>query len=253
MTNPPQPAILLYTAPLGMNADTALYTWSTHMKRKSILAFAAGVTSTGALALLIATGPDHGHDHGDHAHDHGTDKVTEPEMDQMMGMSPEAMMAAMDKLSTPDKHHAELLKSVGTWIAESSFVMGPAVPPAEGTGKMIIESVLGGRYVVAHFTMDFMGQPFEGIGYTGYDIAHEQYIGTWADTMSTKITYLKGNFDKNGDMVMSGMATTHTGDSPMKIVSTMTDDNHFSDKFYDQMPDGSWFNSGTISYSRVID
>ena len=216
------------------------------MKRTSILAFAAGVTSTAALAILIAMGPDHDH------HD-AMDKVTEPEMHEMMEMSPEDMMAAMGKISTPNEHHAELLKSVGSWTAHSSFIMDPSAPPTESTGSMIIESVLGGRYVVAHFKMDFMGQPFEGIGYTGYDIAHEQYVGTWADSMSTKITYLTGNKDKNGDMVMAGTATTPMGDNPMKIVSTQTDDDHFTDMFYDQMPDGSWFNSGTITYTRNED
>ena len=222
------------------------------MNRTTILAFAAGVTSTAALTLLVAMGPDHDHDH-DHNHHDGVDIVTEPEMDEMMEMSFEDMMGAMSKLSTPDEHHTELLKSVGTWTAHSSFVMDPAAPPTESAGSMIIESVLGGRYVVAHFNMEFMGQPFEGIGYTGYDIAHEQYIGTWADSMSTKITFLTGNYDKNGDLVMTGTATTPMGDNPMKIVSTQTDDDHFSDKFYDQMPDGSWFNSGSITYTRVID
>lgn len=217
--------------------------------RKPILAFIAGVACTASLALLIASGPEH-EEHDHHEHDNDMNHVTEPEMDAMMEMSPDDMMAAMAKLATPDEHHAELLEAVGNWTAHASFVMDPAAPPSESTGTMVVKSVLGGRYIMSEFKMDFMGQPFEGIGFNGYDVAHEQYVGTWSDTMSTKITYMTGNKNENGDMVMHGIATTPMGDNPMKIVSTHTDKDTWKDSFYDKMPDGTWYNSGTITYTR---
>ncbi len=217
------------------------------MNRTSILTFAAGSLATAGIAILIAAGPDH--DHG-HNHDNGMDKVTEHEMQEMMEMSPEKMMAEMMRLGTPNEHHAELAKTIGNWNAHTSFKMDPSQPPAEGPATMTVESVLGGRYIKSEFKMDFMGQPFEGFSYTGYDVAHEQYIAIWADTMSTKITYMTGNKDDDNTITMHGTATTPMGDNPMKIVTTWTDDNHFTDMFYDQMPDGSWYNSGTITYSR---
>ncbi len=212
------------------------------MNNRAILTFTAGAACTASLALLIAAGP--GHDHGDPMDspmDSMNDKMTDPPMD---------IMAEMKRLSTPNEHHAELGKSVGNWTAQTSFIMDPSQPPMEGEGKMSVKWVLGGRYVMAEFKMDFMGEPFEGIGYTGYDIAHEQYVSTWMDTMSTKITYTTGNLEDDGRLVLTGTATTPMGDNPMKIVSAWIDDDTFTDKFYDQMPDGTWNLSGTITYTR---
>ena len=212
------------------------------MNTKSIATFAAGALSTAGVLFLIASGPEHEHK--------GMDSAAQPESDGMMEMSPEDMMAAMTKLATPNEHHAELAKTIGNWTAKSSFNMDPAAPPMEGEGTMSVEWVLGGRYTHSNFKMEFMGQPFEGIGYTGYDIAHEQYIATWADTMSTTIFYMTGNETEPGIMEMHGTSTTPMGDTPMKIVTSWTDANTWVDKFYDQMPDGTWFNSGTITYTR---
>lgn len=214
------------------------------MNRTSILTFAAGSLVTAAVAVLIAAGPEHKHDH---AHDMGMDKATDH---QPMEMSPEKMMAEMMRLGSPNEHHLELHKQVGNWTAHTSFVMEPGQPPTEGPASMTVESVLGGRYVLGKFSMDFMGQPFEGFSYMGYDVAHEQYVSVWADTMSTKLTMLTGNKDKDGNLVMHGTATTPMGDNPMKIVTTFIDDNHTTDSFYDQLPDGSWNQSGTITYTR---
>jgi hypothetical protein len=115
---------------------------------------------------------------------------------------------------------------------------------------MNVEWVLGGRFTKAEFNMDFMGQPFEGLAYSGYDIAHGNYVATWMDTMSTKITYTEGNIDEAGNLVMQGMATTPMGDNPMKIVTSWIDEDTVQDKFFDKMPDGTWMNTGTITYTR---
>jgi hypothetical protein len=216
------------------------------MKRTSILAFAAGVTSTAALALLIATGPEH------------TDHKAMPEQPANdmgeMGEAPEFdMMAEMAKLATPGPYHQALGIMVGEWTAETSFSTGPGTPPVEGTGTMSVEWVLGKRYINSSFKSHFMGQDFEGIGYTGYDIAHEQYIASWMDTMSTKITIMTGGEEAGDSLVMHGTSTTPMGDNPMKIVTKFTDANTWVDTFYDKTPEGDWINSATITYKRVED
>ncbi len=223
------------------------------MKHITPIAFAAGSLATAGIAVLIAAGPEH--NHGQQLKEKRSTHSMNP-MDDMdntddMGNPDEAkMMAEMMRLATPNEHHADLAKSIGTWSAQTSFITDPSQPAVEGQGTMTITSVLGGRYIMSEFKMDFMGQPFEGLGFNGYDIAHEQYIATWADTMSTKITYLTGNKDENGDLVMTGTATTPKGDSPMKIVTSFDGDDRMTDKFYDQKPDGTWIQSGTITYTR---
>lgn len=214
------------------------------MKRTSILAFAAGVTSTAALALLIATGPEH----DDHKNLIEQLDTLESELDQM------DMMAEMAKLSTPGANHQALGIMVGEWSVKTSFSMGPDAPAAEGTGVMTVQWVLGKRYIQSSFKSDFMGQPFEGIGYTGYDIAHEQYIGSWMDTMSTKITIMTGNEEAGDALVMYGTSTTPMGDNPMKIITKFTDANSWTDTFFDKLPGSEeWTQSGTIIYTRIED
>ena len=211
------------------------------MKLSSLLAFGAGAGAATSIALLIASGPEHTSQ---------PDAVTPDEMDTMIEMSPEDMMAAMARIGTPDEHHEELGKLVGNWKAHGKFLMDPNAPMEESMGTMSIKWVLGGRFVKCDFNMDFLGQPFEGLAYTGYDIAHSQYVSTWMDTMSTKITYMEGNKDESGAMVMHGTATTPMGDNPIKIVSRWIDENTTQDMFYDKMPDGTWMNTGSITYTR---
>ena len=217
--------------------------------RTSILTFAAGAACTASIALLIASGPDH----KDHQHPELTDIVTQPEMDEMMEMSADEMMASMARLATPNEHHAKLGKTVGNWIAKTSFIMDPAAPPTEGEGTMSVKWVLGGRYIMSEFKMDFMGQPYEGIGFNGYDIAHEQYVSSWMDTMSTKITHMTGGEEAGDALVLHGTSTTPRGDNPMKIVTKFTDTNTWVDTFFDKTPEGEWTQSGTIVYTRIED
>lgn len=219
------------------------------MKRKATLPFLAGVAATAGIAVLIAAGPEHDHaDNGDLSVNvsFDSDRFTQPEEAEM---SPEEMMAAMAKMSEPGEHHKDLGKMVGNWNAKTSFIMDPAAPPMEGEGEMSVKWVLGGRFLQSNFKMDFMGEPFEGLSFMGYDNAHKEYVSTWMDTMTTKITYMTGN-KEDGALVMHGISTTPMGDNPMKIVSTNNKDGSVTDKFYDQLPDGTWVNSGSIVYTR---
>ena len=136
------------------------------MNTRTISAFAAGIATASALAFLIASGPEN----------EKKDGVSQNEMDQMMEMSPEEMMAAMAMIGTPGEQHEKLMKTCGEWTAKASFIMDPAAPPEVSTGTMSISPALGGRFVKCDFKMDFMGQPFEGLAYTGYDNAHAQYV-----------------------------------------------------------------------------
>ncbi|MCA9302502.1 MAG: DUF1579 family protein [Phycisphaerales bacterium] len=211
------------------------------MNLKDTLPFLAGIAAASGIAVLVAAGPEHD--------SHGMDPVTTDEMNEMMEMSPEDMMAAMAKMSEPGEHHKELGEMVGNWHAKTSFIMDPSAPPMEGEGEMSVKWILGGRFLQSNFKMDFMGQPFEGLSFMGYDNAHGEYVSTWMDSMTTKITYMTGE-KEDGALVMHGISTTPMGDNPMKIVTTSNEDGTVTDKFYDQMPDGTWMNSGTIVYTR---
>lgn len=215
------------------------------MKHTSTLAFAAGVLATASVGALIASGPDH-----DHA---STTKSTSMTGEPMGEMSPEEMMAAYMALGAPGPKHEELKKSAGYWNAKTSFAMDPSTPDlmTEGEGVCTVEMVMGGRFAKTKFESDFVGMPFVGYAYNGYDNGRKEHVSVWMDTMSTSITYMTGQKDKNGDLVFKGEAyAPGNGEYQMKIINHWDDDDHWSQTFYDQLPDGTWFKSGTISYAR---
>jgi len=210
------------------------------MNTKALIPFAAGALCAASLGLLIAAGP------GD---DKARDIVTPEEMELMKNMSPEDMMASMTKLSTPGAYHQRLYRYVGQWDAKGEFMMEEDAPPVVSMGTMEVEQVLDGRFIESTVKMDFMGQPFHGIGYTGYSNFHDRYVSSWMDTMSTNIMHMTGTVE-DGKMVLKGAATTPMGENMMKMVTEYKSDDQLVDKFYDQMPDGSWMHTATITYTR---
>ena len=110
-----------------------------------------------------------------------------------MSAEEKAMMDAWQKYATQSEGHKMLNHMVGTFDAKVTSFMQPGAPPAVSTGVSENKWVLGGRYIEQTFTGSFMGMPFQGIGYTGYDNAKKQYFGTWMDNMSTGVMTSTGN------------------------------------------------------------
>lgn len=214
------------------------------MQRTTVLAFLAGAAAAGSALFTTGFGPDHSN-HSDHGHAHA-------DQDGHAGhaMSPEEEMAAYMASIMPGEHHEHLAKVVGTWDAVTSFVVDPSQPPLDGTGTMECEMVLGGRYVQGHFHMDdMMGMPFDGISFAGYDNLRQEFVSTWMDSMGTGIMYMTGQMEGQ-KMELQGSVAAPGGEKHMKIVTEWQDDDHFTDTFMDKQPDGSWVQSGQISYTR---
>jgi len=126
----------------------------------------------------------------------------------MPGMSPEAaelmqkMQAAHQNPMQPSAFHQQLKQSVGTWDLEIRiYMMGPDGPAMKSSGTAEIKPVLDGRFVMetmkTTLTMpDEQGSmaemPYEGMGLIGYDNFRNQYVGVWADNMSTSISRYAG-------------------------------------------------------------
>ncbi len=155
--------------------------------------------------------------------------------------------------SMPNENHAQLSVFVGTWDAKTSFKMDPSAPPMEGTGTMVNEWVLGGRWIKHTFHGDFMGMPFEGLGYFGYDNIKKTFVGTWTDSMSTSMMLSKGAYDAK--------AKTYTMlgefDDPMgrhfksrEVVTVLGPDSHTM-TFYHTGADGKEMHVGDITYTRA--
>ena len=168
-------------------------------------------------------------------------------------MDDKAMMDAWMKVATPGDAHKRLDPVVGTWDAKIMMWMAPGAPPQESTGISENKWVLGGRFVEQRYEGTFMGQPFSGVGYTGYDNYKKKYIGTWMDTMGTMMMVSQGTSDATGktfsmtstmDDIMTGKPATVKSD--LKIV----DADHHVMEMWAPDPAGKQFKTMEIHYTK---
>ncbi len=164
-----------------------------------------------------------------------------------------AQMDAMMRAATPGDAHKKLASMIGTWDAKvKMYPMQPGAPVQESTGVSENKWVLGGRWVQETFTGNFMGMPFSGIGYTGYDNIKKQYVGTWMDTMSTSVMTSSGGptgektyeFSSTMDDPMTGKTM------PVKSTMRIVDDNQHVMEMWAPAPDGKMFKMMEITYTR---
>jgi hypothetical protein len=170
-------------------------------------------------------------------------------------MTEEQMMARMMELATPGEGHARLQAVVGTFKTKGTFWMAPDTPPTISDGSSTNTWVLGGRYVKQEYKGDFDGQPFEGLGFTGFNNASGQYESTWMDSASTFIMPLA-----TGTTDASGRVTTYRRerDDPMtglptksREVITIHNDNRHTFEWYEMNPDGSEWLMMRMEYTRT--
>jgi len=168
-------------------------------------------------------------------------------------MDEKAAMDAMMKAGTPGDAHKKLEALTGTWDAKVTSWMAPGKPPIESKGKSEAKMALGGRFLEEHFEGEFMGQPFSGMGYTGYDNVQKKYVGTWMDSMSTGVMTSSGKMDADGKTFsMTGsMADPMTGKmSTVKEKMTVADADHHTFEMWGAGPDGKNFKMMEITYTR---
>jgi hypothetical protein len=171
---------------------------------------------------------------------------------QQMSPQQQAEMEAMMKAMTPGPQHKMLDGMVGDWNAKVSMWMQPGAPPASSEGTSENRWILGGRYVEQKFNGSVMGQPFSGVGYTGYDNVKKQYWGTWIDSMSTSIMHSTGSTtDGKAWTFTSTMADPLTGkDAPVEERINVVDADHHVWEMWSPGPDGKMFKMMEITYSR---
>ena len=179
--------------------------------------------------------------------------VVADEPKKEMPADQKAMMEAMMKAMTPGEPHKLLDNMVGTFDAKVSSWMQPGAPPMVSTGTSVNSWILGGRFVEQKFAGSFMGQPFNGIGYTGYDNVKKQYWGSWMDSMSTGVMMSTGSTSDNGKTwkFTASMPDPMTGkEAPMEERVTVTDKDHHMFEMWSPGPDGKMYKMMEIAYTR---
>jgi hypothetical protein len=169
-----------------------------------------------------------------------------------MSAEEKAAMEAMAKAGTPGPEHKKLDGMIGTWDTKVTMWMAPGAPPATSGGISTNRWIFGGRYMEQKFSGTFMGMPFSGLGYTGYDNVKKQYFGTWMDNMGTGIMISSGGMASANTWKFKGTAADPVTGKDMTVDETVTliDKNHHTMEMYGPGPDGKNFKMMEIKYSR---
>ena len=196
------------------------------MKRLSVLA---------AVALFVATAA------------FAADAPKAPSAEQ------QAMMEKMTKAATPGPQHEMLKKMAGEWNATVTMQMDPSQPPEVEHSTSTLTVVMD-RYCQEVTTGQMMGQPFSGMGLTGYDNVIGKYVSTWVDNMGTGIMKSEGTADAAGKVITwsGSMSDPMTGKvAKSRMVMTLVDDDHHTFEMYG-VPPGAKKEAKmmTIEYAR---
>lgn len=172
-----------------------------------------------------------------------------------MSAEQQAMMAAWEKAGQPGAQHQRLADQfAGTWDTKMTMWMDPSAPPMTETGKSTNTAELGGRQLRMAFSGQMMGQPFEGMGYMGYDNIRGKYTSSWMDNMSTGTMMTDGEYDlatqtytfrgEMADPMQGGKAMI-----PFRETVRIVDADHHVMEMYETR-DGKEARSFMIEYTR---
>jgi hypothetical protein len=166
-----------------------------------------------------------------------------------------AMMEAWQKAATPGEAHKKLEPFVGTFDARVRMwdAMNPSKPPEDSTGTMTSTWVLGNRFVQQNYEGTFMGEPFNGMGYVGYDNVTKKIQSVWMDSASTGMMVMTGSADESGKNVTAKgtMSDPMSGRSlPMEDKIIVKDNDHHTMEMWAKGPGGKMMKMMQIDYTR---
>lgn len=167
----------------------------------------------------------------------------------------QVMMEKMKKMTSPSDGHKILEPLAGKWNYTFKFWMTAEGNPEESSGTSEGLMVLGGRFLKEDFKGVWMNEPFNGLGYTGYDNIKEEYITIWLDNMATGIMKMSGKYDAAKKMIsFSGSNScplTGEKDRPGRSELTIVDNDHHTYVMYMTAADGKEFKGMAIDYVRA--
>lgn len=170
-----------------------------------------------------------------------------------MDAATQAMMAAWQAYASPNDNHKVLNPLVGTWSHVVKGWMTPDSQPETSKGTTETKWMLGGRYLQHAVKGTSMGQPFEGMGLTGFDNGRQTYQTIWMDNMGTGMMIGEGTYDPGTKTLTDHGRFTDplTGQRSYRGVVTFIDDAHYSYELYVEDKDGKKFRMLEITYTRT--
>ncbi|MBI4431996.1 MAG: DUF1579 domain-containing protein [Candidatus Omnitrophica bacterium] len=165
-----------------------------------------------------------------------------------------AMMEKVKAQMSPGEPHKTLEPFAGKWNYKAKFWASPEAEPEETTGTTESAIVWGGRFLKEETKGTWMNEPFEGVGYTGYDNVKGEYVSVWMDSMMTGIMTMSGQYDAAAKTLKMAGANScpMTGEKarPCRAETKMVDANHYTYSAFSAGADGKEFKGMEIEYTR---
>ncbi len=164
----------------------------------------------------------------------------------------QAAMEAWQKASTPGPQHKELAAMAGKWEVTVTSFEGPK--PEVSKGKAVRKMIFGGRWLQEEYEGTYMGQPFQGLGITGYDNVMKKYIFFWTDSMSTTFMTGDGQMDASGKVLNASMSFSDpVSGKAVKMREVLKRESADQETFemYANGPDGKEMKMMEMTYKRV--
>lgn len=154
----------------------------------------------------------------------------------------------------PGKMHRLLDPLAGTFEAACTFWMPGAPEPMEMTGQSTSSWILGGHFLKQEFEGEWMGQPFDGIGLTGWSDIEQGYQGLWLDSGGNEMVFHTGGkvLDDGKTIVWEAMEPDAMAGETVKVKNVTVIDGPDKNTFikYRIADDGSEQKTMEIVYTR---
>lgn len=200
------------------------------------------VILVGAISLSLASVGYASTDH-DQAGSHG----------ESMDAAMQAMIATWQAYASPSDNHRILDPLVGTWSHVAKWWMTPDSQPDTSKGTNETKWEMGGRFLLTVVKGTSMGQPFEGMGLTGFDNGKQTYQTIWMDNMGTGMMIGEGTYDPTKKTLTDHGHFTDPvmGQRSYRGVITFIDDDHHSYEMYVEDKNGKEFRMMEIMHTRT--
>ncbi|MBY0385442.1 DUF1579 domain-containing protein [bacterium] len=159
------------------------------------------------------------------------------------------------KYTVPGEGHKALNDMVGNWKYTSKWWMASGAKPETSEGTATNKWALDGRFVQQDVKGTAMGQPFMGIGFTGYDSFKKTYQSVWMDNMSTAMMVVSGNHDaKSKTLHETGVMSSpmdNMKDKAFRNETKFKNKNAYVFSMYTKDAAGKEFKMLEMEYTRI--
>ncbi len=170
------------------------------------------------------------------------------------GADSQKVMQKWIEFMTPGAEHELLKYKVGKWTMKVELRTGPDQPATTSEGTSEMKLIMGGRYLMDNTKSNFQGNPFEGLGLTGYDNLKKRFVSVWIDNLGTGFTISSGTYDESTKTYKYTTMSPDVVSGQYKRTRTtehVVNDDQWVAEMYDTAPDGKEFLMMKATYTRV--